>query len=128
MSLSALKRASVMAGGGALVVLGLLHVAVGLPALQRAVERGDLARRLAAPQMVNWVFSGAAMSLFGVFVLLASRELNHERRLASRLIGVAGVFFTAAGLAAYAFQPTPAVLVFAAVGLMLWVPVAGSSK
>jgi hypothetical protein len=126
--MNALKRASVTAGGGALVVLGLLHVVMGLPVLQRAVQRGDLAQRLAAPQMVNWAFSGAAMCVFGVLALLAGRELNNGGRLASRLIGITGVFFTALGLAAYAFQPTPAVLVFAVVGLMLWVPVARSAK
>jgi len=38
-------------------------VVIGLPALQRAVSRGELAERLAAPHPVNWFFSGAAMSL-----------------------------------------------------------------
>lgn len=106
------------------MVLGLLHVTMGLPALQRAAQRGDLAQKLAGPQVVNWVFSGGAISLFGVFALLAARELNNGGRLASRLIGITGVFFMAVGLAAYAFQPTPAVLVFSVVGLMLWVPAA----
>ena len=71
-----------MTGGALLTVLGIVHNVVGLPALQRAVSRGELAQRLAAPHTVNWFFSGAAISLLGVVVMLAAWELGGPGRLA----------------------------------------------
>jgi hypothetical protein len=117
-----LRRLTARVGGITLILLGLLHVVFGLPVLERAVQRGDLAQRLAASQMVNWAFSGAATSLLGVLVLLAAWDLGVEGRLANRILAATGLFFTILGVAAYAWQPTPAVLVFSVVGLMLWVP------
>ncbi len=112
-----------MVGGAALVLLGFLHEIFGLPALQRAIGRGELAPRLAAAQMVNQVFSGMAMSLLGVLAILAAWELDSDSRLPRRLIILTGVFFALVGVAAYAWHPRPAVLIFAVVGLMLCVPI-----
>ncbi len=117
-----------MAGGVLLVVLGFLHEILGLPGLQRAIARGEVAQRLAASQVVNWAFSGAAISLLGVFAILAAMELDGGGRLARRLIILTGIFFLVVGIAAYAWQPSPAVLVFSVVGLILCVPVVLGSQ
>ena len=111
-----------MAGGALLTLLGILHNVVGLQALQRAVSRGELAQRLAAPHTVNWLFSGAALSLLGVLVMLAARELGGPGRLAHRVVLLTGIFLVALGLVGYALEPRPAVLVFTALGLLLCAP------
>jgi hypothetical protein len=113
----------VMTGGALLILFGILHNVVGLPALQRAVSRGELAQRLAAPHMVNWFFSGAAISLLGVVVLLAAWERGGTGRLAERVVVLTGIFFVGLGLMGYALESRPAVLVFTVLGLLLCAPV-----
>jgi len=108
-----------MSGGALMVLLGVIHNLLGIPALQRAVARGELAQRLAGPQMVNWLFSGVAMSLFGVLVLLAAWELGRPGRLAYRIIVLTGIFFLMTGLGAYLMEPQAGVLMFAVLGLLL---------
>jgi hypothetical protein len=116
-----------MTGGAFLTLLGIVHNVVGLPALQRAVSRGELAERLAAPHTVNWFFSGAAISLLGVVVMLAAWDLGGPGRLAQRVIVLTGSFFVALGVVAYALEPRGAVLVFTVLGLLLCAPVLLSS-
>ena len=120
--MSSLRHFAIVAGGALLVLLGLFHDILGLPALRTAIARGELAQRLGPAQLVNWAFSGAAMSLLGVFVLLAARELRSGGRLARRIITLTGVFFVLVGLAAYTMEPRTPVLVFSLVGLMLCLP------
>ena len=43
--------------GATLLLLGLAHNWLGLPSLQRAVARGEVASRIAEPQLINWAFS-----------------------------------------------------------------------
>lgn len=117
-----------MTGGAVLTLLGILHNMLGLPALQRAVSRGELAESLAAPHTVNWFFSGAAISLLGVVVMLAAWDLGGPGRLPQRVIVLTGVFFVALGVIGFLLQPRGAVLVFTALGLLLSVPVLLSSS
>jgi hypothetical protein len=116
------RKAIVMAAGLCLIIVGVLHDAIGLGGLRRAALRGDVAERLVGQLMVNWLFSGAAMSVFGMVVVLAAADLETAGPLARRVLVLTGVFFVATGLLAYAVQPRPAVLGFAVVGLMTCVP------
>lgn len=121
-------RAAVLSGGSLIVLLGILHDVAGLPALRRAVARGELAERLAGPQIVNWLFSGAAMCLLGILVILAAWDLDRAGRLARRVIVISGAFFVALGLFAYAVEPRAPVLVFSLLGLILCVPLLAGAK
>jgi len=102
--------------------LGLLHAALGLPALRRAVERGQLHHSLAGPQLVNWLFSGGAMCLLGILLLLGAPELRRGRRSAWWSALLTGLFFLAVGVAAYVRVARAEVLVFAALGLLAAAP------
>ena len=63
------------------------------------------------------------MSILGVLVLLAARDLETAGPLARRVLILTGVFFVATGLFAYAVQPRAAVLGFSVLGLMICAPV-----
>lgn len=108
--------------GLALAVLGVLHIAVGLPDLVGFVDRGLMAQRIAGPQMVNWVFSGSAMFTFGLLSLSWSRDLRRGCHSAWRSALVAGAFFVAVGVGAYQWERRPAVLVFASAGVLSVAP------
>jgi hypothetical protein len=118
-----MRKGIVVAGGLCLTVLGVIHDAVGLGGLRRAALRGEVAERLVGQLMVNWLFSGAAMSLLGLLVLLAAWSLESAGPLARRVLILTGVFFVATGLSAYAVQPRAAVLGFTVLGLMVCGPV-----
>jgi hypothetical protein len=126
--MSRLRHFTIVAGGALLVLLGLLHDILGLPALRGAIARGEVAQRLASAQLVNWAFSGAAISLLGAFVLLAARELQSGRCLARRIIILTGVFFVLVGVAAYAMEPRIPVLAFSLAGLMLCLPLVARQR
>jgi len=104
-----------LAGAG-LVILGLLHCVLGVPSLQRAVERGLVAPVVAGPQMVNWIFSGGAMCLCGALLALWIPDLQRGRRSAWRSALVVGGFYVLVGLGAYLWVPHASVLVFSVVG------------
>jgi hypothetical protein len=104
-----------LAGTG-LGVLGFLHGALGVPSLQRAVERGLVAPGVAGPQMVNWIFSGGAMCLCGALLALWMPDLLRGRRSAWRSALVVGIFYVLVGLGAYLWVPHASVLVFSVVG------------
>src|SRR5262245_1211835 len=106
-----------------LIAIGVVHDAVGLPGLFRAVERGRMAATLAETHAVNWAFSGAARSLLGVLVLVVAPDLRRGRVTARRVAMTIGGFVGAFGVAAWAWVPTqPAVLIFTFMGALLAVP------
>jgi hypothetical protein len=113
-----------IAGGMLLFVIGIVHDVVGLAGLRRAVDRGQIAERLAAGQIVNWLVSGATISLLGVLAVMAAWQMDSAGRLARGIIALIGAFFVCVGFVAFAFQPHPAVFVFTGLGLMLCVPLA----
>jgi hypothetical protein len=122
-----MRKAIVVTAGLCLTAIGVLHDAIGLGGLRRAALRGDVAERLVGQLMINWLFSGAAMSVLGMVVVLAAVDLETAGPLARRVIVMTGVFFVAVGLLSYAAHPRPAVLGFAVLGLMTCGPVLGRS-
>jgi hypothetical protein len=111
-----------------LLVLGILHIAFGTPALQRAVERGDLAPQLAGPQMVNWLFSGGAISLFGILLLSSIPDLRRGRRSTWRIVLLIGVFFFVVGIGAYFWVSRVPVLVFSVAGVFICGPLLAAER
>lgn len=106
-----------------LFLIGILHTIVGLSGLQRAIERGEIPARFGDSHLVNWAFSGAAMSMLGVLVLLVLPGLRAGSRQAGRVVIAIGVFVAAFGVGGYLWVPTrPGVLIFLFFGALLAAP------
>jgi len=106
-----------------LLFIGILHDIVGLSGLRRAIERGEIAARFGESHLVNWAFSGAAMSMLGVIVLLVLPGLRAGSRQAASVATAIGVFVGAFGAAGYLWVPTrPQVLIFLFFGALLAAP------
>lgn len=108
--------------GAILLLVGFAHNWFGLPSLQRAVARGELASRIAEPQLINWAFSGGAMSVLGLVCLLHLGELRRGSPVAWRVNLLIGGFFVLVGVCAYLRTGNPGVLVFAGLGSLIVVP------
>jgi len=106
-----------------LVLIGILHAIVGLSGLRRAIERGEIPARFGDSHLVNWAFSGAAMSMLGLLILLVLPGLRAGSREAARVGGAIGVFVAAFGALGYVWVPTsPPVLIFLFFGALLAAP------
>lgn len=106
-----------------LVLIGILHGVVNVSGLRHAIERGQIAARFGDAVLVNAAFSGAALSLLGLIVLLCLPGLLAGSREASRIATAIGISVAAVGAAGYLWSPTqPSVLVFLFFGALLAVP------
>ena len=106
-----------------LLLIGVLHSIVNAAGVRRAIERGEIATRLGDSVLVNAVFSGAAMSLLGLLVLLVLPGLRSGSRQAGRLATAIGIFVGVLGAAGYLWVPTrPLVLIFLFFGALLAAP------
>ena len=106
-----------------LFLIGILHTIVGLSGLRRAIERGEIPARLGDSHLVNWAFSGAAMSMLGVLVLLVLPGLRAGSRQAGRVVTAIGVFVGLFAVTGYLWVPgQPGVLIFLAFGALLAAP------
>jgi hypothetical protein len=114
--------------GALLLLVGLAHNWFGLPSLQRAVTRGELASRIAEPQLINWAFSGGAMSVLGLVCLLHLGELRRGSRVAWRVNLLIGGFFVLVGVGAYLRTGSPGILVLAGLGSLIVVPLLLSAR
>ena len=107
-----------------LVVIGILHTIVNVSGLRRAIARGEIAARLGDSVLVNAAFTGVAMSMLGVLVLLVLPGLRAGNRQAGRLATAIGILVSALGVAGYLWVPTrPSVLIFLFFGALLAVPI-----
>ena len=106
-----------------LLLIGILHSIVNVSGLRRAIERGEISARLGDSVLVNAAFSGAAMSVLGLFVLLVLPGLRAGSRQAGRVATTIGIFVGVAGAASYLWVPTrPLVLIFLFFGALLTAP------
>ena len=53
-----------------LLLIGIIHGVVNVSGMRRAIARGDIAARLGYSVVVNALFSGAALSILGLLVLV----------------------------------------------------------
>jgi lysylphosphatidylglycerol synthetase-like protein (DUF2156 family) len=107
-----------------LLLIGVLHSIVNVTGVRRAIERGEIAPRLGDSVLVNAAFSGVAMSLLGLLVLLVLPGLRVGSRQAGRLATAIGIFVGVLGIAGYLWVPTrPLVLIFLFFGALLAVPI-----
>lgn len=112
-----------------LVLIGILHGVVNVSGLRRAIERGQIAARFADAVLVNAAFSGAALSLLGLIVLLCLPGLLAGSREASRVATAIGICVAVVGAAGYVWSPTqPSVLIFLFFGALLAAPVLTSRR
>ena len=106
-----------------LLVIGILHSIVNVSVMRRAIERGEIAARLGNSVLANAVFSGAALSVLGLLVLLVLPGLRNGSRVAGRVATVIGIVIGAIGAAGYLLVPTkPSVLIFLLFGALLAAP------
>ena len=106
-----------------LVVIGILHTIVNVYGLRRAIARGEIAARLGDSVIVNAAFTGVAMSMLGVLVLLVLPGLRAGNRQAGRLATAIGILVSVLGVAGYLWVPTrPSVLIFLFFGAPLAAP------
>ena len=107
-----------------LVVIGILHTIVNVSGLRRAIARGEIAARLGDSVIVNAAFTGVAMSMLGVLVILVLPGLRAGNRQAGRLATAIGILVSALGVAGYLWVPTrPSVLIFLFFGALLAAPI-----
>ncbi len=103
-----------------LLLIGVLHAIVNVSGVLRAIERGDIAARLGDAVLVNAAFSGAALSVLGLLVLLVLPGLRAGSRQSRRVAIAIGIFVAVPGAAGYLWVPTrPSVLIFLAFGALL---------
>jgi lysylphosphatidylglycerol synthetase-like protein (DUF2156 family) len=106
-----------------LLSIGILHAIVNVSMMRRAIERGTIAARLGNSVIVNAAFSGAALSILGLLVLLVLPGLRDGSRQASRVASVIGILIAMVGAGGYLWAPTqPAVLIFLFFGALLAAP------
>ena len=106
-----------------LLVIGVLHSVLNVAGLRRAIERGEIAARLGDSVLVNAAFSGVAMSVLGLLVVLVLPGLRSWSRQARRLATTIGTFVGVLGTAGYLWVPTrPLVLIFLFFGALLAAP------
>jgi hypothetical protein len=106
-----------------LVIIGTLHSIVNVSGLRRAIERGEISARLGDSVLVNAAFTGVALSMLGVLVLLVLPGLRAGNRQARGLATAIGIFVSVLGVAGYLWVPTrPSVLIFLFFGALLAVP------
>lgn len=106
-----------------LLLIGILHSIVNVAGVQRAIERGDIAARLGVSVLLNAAFSGVAISLLGLIVLLVLPGLRAGSRKARRVATGIGIFVGVLGAAGYLWVPTrPTVLIFLFFGALLAAP------
>ena len=106
-----------------LFFIGILHSVVNVSGLQRAIERGEIPARVGDAVLVNAAFSGAALSMLGLLVVLVLPGLRAGSRLAGRVATAIGILVGVVGAAGYLWAPTkPSVLIFLCCGALLAAP------
>lgn len=114
-----------LAAGIFIFLGGIAHTALGVPDLRAAIERGDVASQVAGGMLIVWTFAGLAMDVLGILVILFSAEVRKGLRAGWVKGMIVGAFFLLFGLSAYVYSyPNPHFLSFAAVGVLLYVPLA----
>ncbi len=108
--------------GGLLCVVGVLHDIVNIPALTRALARGEIAERIGPQLIFNVALAGLELAVLGVLLVLIAADLGKGKHTAW-CIGIAiGSFLVLSGVAAYLWLPRPPVLISAAIGALLCGP------
>ena len=106
-----------------LLLIGITHSVINVGVGRRAIERGEIAARLRDSVVINAAFSGLALSLLGVLVLVVLPGLRAGSRKAARAAAAVGIFVGILGGAGYLWAPTkPSVLIFLFFGALLAAP------
>src|SRR2546425_8597432 len=123
MSRRAISNFCVLPAALFLVAIGILHTLVNVRGLRRAIARGEIAARLGDSVIVNAAFTGVALSMLGVLVILVLPGLRTGNRQAARLATAVGILVSVLGIAGYLWVPTrPSVLIFLFFGALLAAP------
>lgn len=77
---------------------------------------------MAEPQLINWAFSGGAISVLGLVCFLHLGDLRRGSRTAWRVNLLIGGFFVLVGVGAYLWTGSAGILFFAGLGSLIVVP------
>jgi hypothetical protein len=106
-----------------LLLIGILHSIANVSGMRRAIARGEIAARLENSVVANALFSGAALSILGLLVLLVLPGLRSGSRQAARVAIVIGTIIGVTGALGYLLVPAkPLVLIFLFFGALLAAP------
>ncbi|HEY5611790.1 MAG TPA: hypothetical protein VIL97_11315 [Thermoanaerobaculia bacterium] len=108
--------------GALLSAIGALHDVVNIRSVIKAIDRGDIAERLAGQLVANVAASGLALILPGVILLMIAAELERGNRAAARVTLFIATFLFVIGVAGYWWQPIPSVFIFSLLGVVLATP------
>ena len=107
-----------------LLLIGIVHSTVNVLGLRRALARGEVAARLGDAVLLNAVFSGLFMSLFGVIVILLLPQLRAGNRQACWVAAAMGLLTGSIGVVGFILEPSkPLVLIFLLFSLPLLLPI-----
>ena len=110
-----------------LLLIGVVHGVVNVNGLRRGLERGQISARFSDAVLVNAGFSGAALSLLGLIVLLGLPGLLTGSRDARHVATAIAACTASVGAGGYLWSPAqPQVLIFLFFGLLLAAAVASA--
>lgn len=88
-------------------IVGIAHT-LGVSNLNELLsQQSTLAQNRQNQLLINWVFSGLAMSGFGVVIVLLATQLRKGKRMARDITAMIAVFFLLVSVSAYVIEPNP---------------------
>lgn len=110
-------------GGTLIFLMGIAH-ALGISSIRESLsQHSTLTQGRQNQILINWVFSGLAISAFGTIAFLLAPQLRKGKKFARDITAIIGVFFLLISLIAYYIEPNPTLLlVFTFPALLLLIP------
>ena len=109
--------------GTLIFVVGIAHTLAVSNLKESLSEHSTLTQSRQNQVLINWVFSGVAMSGLGAIIVLLGAQLKKGKKMARNLTAMIAVFFLFFTLAAYMIEPNPRLLlVFGFPALLLLMP------
>ncbi|MBI3585738.1 MAG: hypothetical protein HY088_01250 [Ignavibacteriales bacterium] len=110
-------------GGALIFFMGIAH-ALGISSIKESLSQHSTLTQSRQNQiLINWVFSGAAISALGLIAFLLAPQVRRGKKFARDITALIGVFFLLISLIAYLIEPDPRLLlVFTFPALLLLMP------
>lgn len=109
--------------GTLMFVVGIAHTLAVSNLKESLSQHSTLTQSRQNQVLINWVFSGLAMSGLGAIIVFLAAQLKKGKKMARDLIAMIAVFFLFVSLASYMIEPNPRLLlVFGLPALLLLMP------
>ena len=93
--------------GTFIFIVGVAHTLAVSNLKELLSQQSTLTQNRQNQLLINWVFSGLAMSGFGAIIVSLATQLKKGKRMARDLATMIAVFFLLVSLAAYIIEPNP---------------------